>query len=160
MKERSSSVVNVTRDDRIETGASSKGNQIKWRTRDGLWLKADDLGYEGLAEAVASQLLAHTNIKYYVQYTPCTVDEEGVNYRSCVAEDFLAAGESLITLYRLFETNGYSADATFERKSAPERLHWLVETVTRLTGLKNFARWLGKLLEFDAFILTIMFSEV
>ena len=42
------------------TDSSSKGNQPKWLA-DGLWYKADHMGYEGLSEIVISKLLAETN---------------------------------------------------------------------------------------------------
>ena len=50
---------------RLTTGSciaetSSKGNQEKWLA-DGRWYKLDLFGYEGLAEAVISALLAQTN---------------------------------------------------------------------------------------------------
>ena len=50
---------------RLTTGSriaetSSKGNQEKWLA-DGRWYKLDLFGYEGLAEAVTSALLAQTN---------------------------------------------------------------------------------------------------
>ena len=52
---------------------SSKGNQEKWLA-DGRWYKLDLFGYEGLAEAVTSALLAQTNTGAlgfrYVTYHP------------------------------------------------------------------------------------------
>ena len=50
---------------RLTTGSriaetSSKGKQKKWLA-DGRWYKLDLFGYEGLAEAVTSALLAQTN---------------------------------------------------------------------------------------------------
>ena len=50
---------------RLTTGSriaetSSKGNQEKWLA-DGRWYKLDLFGYEGLAEAMTSALLAQTN---------------------------------------------------------------------------------------------------
>ena len=44
---------------------SSKGNQPKWCV-DGIWYKADHMGYEGLAEVVISRLLKKTNITNFV----------------------------------------------------------------------------------------------
>lgn len=46
---------------------SSKGNQNKWH-RNGIWYKADGLGYEALAEILVSGLLQKTNIGYFVKY--------------------------------------------------------------------------------------------
>ena len=41
---------------------SSKGNQLKFE-RDGVWYKADNLGYEGLAECVVSDLLHKSSLQ-------------------------------------------------------------------------------------------------
>ena len=73
MKEILSSEISVTRDERVDSAPSSKGNQIKWRTHDGLWLKADDFGYEGLSEVAAAQLLIGSNILSHVPYAPCMI---------------------------------------------------------------------------------------
>ena len=45
-----------SRDIRDDGRQSSKGNQLKWET-DGIWYKADYMGYEGLSEYVVSELL-------------------------------------------------------------------------------------------------------
>ena len=58
-------------DDDIKTQdrQSSKGNQLKFE-RDGIWYKADYLGYEGLSEYVVSKLLSHSSLSNdeYVDY--------------------------------------------------------------------------------------------
>ena len=41
-------------DRRVPDRKSSKGNQLKFE-RDGIWYKADYMGYEGLAEFVITQ---------------------------------------------------------------------------------------------------------
>ena len=153
MRETLNSAIDVSRDERIKSSPSSKGNQIKWRTRDGYWLKADDMGFEGLSEAVAARLLEQTNIDDYAWYETCIITEEGVSYRGCISRDFLAPGEKLITLARLYETHGLDIYAEFDRKSATMRLNDLIKSVTEWTMLEDFGPWLGKLLEFDAFIL-------
>ena len=153
MKEILSSVISVTRDERVNSAPSSKGNQIKWRTYKGIWLKADDFGYEGLSEVVAAQLLKGSNIHSHVPYSPCMITEDGIKYRGCVSEDFLLHGESLVTIYRLLASNEHDVDVMFQGKSAQDRLHDLISVVTALTELDDFGVWFGKLLEFDAFIL-------
>ena len=153
MKETSNSVISVTRDERLTSAPNSKGNQIKWRTRDGYWLKADDLGYEGLAETAAAQLLRNSNILHFAWYDICTIHEEDVEYRGCVSKDFLSEGEQLFTLYRLYEANGLDPYFEFDGKSALQRLSGLIDSVTEWTSLAEFGTWIGRLLEFDAFIL-------
>lgn len=52
---------------------SSKGNQLKWK-KDDIWYKADQNGYEGLAEYFISELLRETNIDQFVHYDMCQVE--------------------------------------------------------------------------------------
>ena len=40
---------------------SSKGNQLKWEN-EGIWYKADYIGYEGLAEYMISHLLKKSTL--------------------------------------------------------------------------------------------------
>ena len=51
-------------DEDIQTAnrKSSKGNQLKFE-RDGIWYKADNLGYEGLSEYVVSELLKLSSLR-------------------------------------------------------------------------------------------------
>ena len=72
---------------RLTTGSriaetSSKGNQEKWLA-DGRWDKLDLFGYEGLAEAVTSALLAQTNtdalgFRYVTYRMRSACDSDGV----------------------------------------------------------------------------------
>ena len=49
-------------DIRTNDRRSSKGNQMKFE-RDGIWYKADYLGYEGLVEYTVSKLLAFSDLE-------------------------------------------------------------------------------------------------
>ena len=66
----------TTKPVKMTTDSSSKGNQPKWYG-DGLWFKADHMGYEGLSEIVISKLLAKTNIQNFVIYKPTFIEYEG-----------------------------------------------------------------------------------
>ena len=59
---------------------SSKGNQLKW-SKNGIWYKADNLGYEGMSETVVSKLLIKSDLKKdaYVSYEP-----EQIRYKNKV----------------------------------------------------------------------------
>ncbi len=50
------------RDKKEANRKSSKGNQLKWE-RDGVWYKADYMGYEGLSEYVISHLMKKSSLK-------------------------------------------------------------------------------------------------
>ena len=142
----------VSYEDRVKTATSSKGNQIKWRRSDGFWAKADDMGYEGLAEQTASLLLAHSNFDEYAEYAVCKIYEDDAVYTGCVSADFLAVGESLLTIGRLLESMGLEPYEDMEKMSASQRLGYLIENTEKITGMTGFGKWLGMLLEFDALI--------
>ena len=87
---------------RLTTGSriaetSSKGNQEKWLA-DGRWYKLDLFGYEGLAEAVTSALLAQTNTGAlgfrYVTYRMERMEVHGHIRNGCSSANFLRQGEA------------------------------------------------------------------
>ena len=91
---------------RLTTGSriaetSSKGNQEKWLA-DGRWYKLDLFGYEGLAEAVISALLAQTNTDAlgfrYVTYRMERLEVHGHTRNGCSSANFLRQGEAILTL--------------------------------------------------------------
>lgn len=57
--------------------ASSKGNQNKW-TVQGIWYKADGLGYEALAEVLISRLLEKTNTAFFVRYSYASLERNAL----------------------------------------------------------------------------------
>ena len=86
---------------RLTTGSriaetSSKGNQEKWLA-DGRWYKLDLFGYEGLAEAVTSALLAQTNTGAlgfrYVTYRMERLEVHDHTRNGCSSANFLRQGE-------------------------------------------------------------------
>lgn len=135
---------------------SSKGNQLKWENN-GIWYKADYLGYEGLAEYVISRLLAKSTLSpiEYVSY-----DLEQIRYRSSVyngvkSADFLEPGWQLITLERLFQQfYGQSLNASiWHLPDCSDRFRFVAKTIGSITGLKDFAAYLNKLFTVDALFL-------
>ncbi len=134
---------------------SSKGNQLKFE-RDGIWYKADNLGYEGLAECVTASLLHRSSLEEneFTDYEPETIEYNEILYRGCKSHDF-TDGWKLITLERLFLQNyGHSLNkliySTFDHA---ERLRLLVDQTERMTGIKNFGSYINKLLTLDALFL-------
>ena len=73
---------------------SSKGNQLKFE-KDGIWYKADYLGYEGFAEYVISGLLAHSDLNRdeYVTY-----NLDRISYNGQLAAGYF--GEALQAVLR------------------------------------------------------------
>ena len=82
----------------------SKGNQNKWCV-DGIWYKADGLGYEALAEILVSRLLEKVNLAHYVHYKYEPLEWEGVVYHGCRSLDFMTAeDDKIVSVERLFQT--------------------------------------------------------
>lgn len=134
---------------------SSKGNQLKWK-KDDIWYKADQNGYEGLAEYFISELLRETNIDQFVHYDMCQVEYNQFVYNGCSSQNFLAEYETLITLPRLFQA--YLNEDLInecERLDYTEKdcLRHIVDNVINLTGLKEFGAYLTQMLEMDMLFL-------
>ncbi len=134
---------------------SSKGNQLKWE-KDGFWYKADQTGYEGLAECIVSKLLRYSSLsgEEYVLYEPEEIRYKKQIYNGCKSRDF-SKGWQIITLERLFK-NLYGTSLNggiYHIKNHKDRLLYLVEQVERATGLKDFGVYICKLFTIDAFFL-------
>lgn len=133
---------------------SSKGNQPKWFI-DGIWYKADYMGYEGLAEVVISKLLAKTNIKNFVKYEPIKIEFGYHNRSGCCSKNFLKKGYELITLerlHRLYKRVGLG-NKLQEFDNARDRIKYTVDFVEGVTNIKGFGEYLTAMLEIDAFFL-------
>lgn len=135
---------------------SSKGNQLKW-TDGNYWYKADYTGYEGLSEYVISSLLKYSSLKpeEYVLYETEEIKYGEQIYRGCKSRNFLEKGWQLITLERLFQAEfGESLYKSIYRiGDYQERFCFLVEQTKRLTGIKDFGKYMCKLLTVDAIFL-------
>ena len=134
---------------------SSKGNQLKF-VRDGIWYKADYLGYEGLAEYTVSKLLAFSDLEKteYVDYELEQLEYNGQIFNACKSHDF-CDGWSLITLERLFKNvYGHGLNKIiYSIQDHEERLRVLVDQVERTTGLKTFGDYMSKMLTIDSIFL-------
>lgn len=134
---------------------SSKGNQLKWKN-DKIWYKADQNGYEGLAEFVVSELLKQTNVPFPVSYDLCKVEYNGFTYCGCRSEDFMEENEVLITLPRLFQMYlNEDLIGECERLDYTEEdcIRHIVDHVVELTGLDQFGEYLTLILEMDMLFL-------
>ncbi len=135
---------------------SSKGNQLKWF--DGkLWYKADYVGYEGLAEYVISHLLQKSNLKpeEFVLYDLEQIRYKSQLYNGCKSSNFLAENWQLITLEHLFKnyTGRGLNGGIYSITNKEARLRFLVEQTERMTGIKDFGKYISKVLTIDTFFL-------
>lgn len=135
---------------------SSKGNQLKWKNND-LWYKADGNGYEGLSEYLVSHLLTFTNLDKsdYVMYDLVQIQYKNNIFNGVSSHNFLKQNHKLITLERLFQTYyGKSLNSSLWAIKDPiERLKFLVDSVERITGLKDFGKYMNILLTIDMLFL-------
>ena len=135
---------------------SSKGNQLKWENN-GIWYKSDFTGYEGLSEYVISHLLDFSNLKKdeFILYKPIEIKYKNQKYNGVESNNFLNDGDSIITLERLFQNNyGKSLNnAIWSIKEPNERLDFIVKSVERITGLREFGRYMNIILTIDMFFL-------
>ena len=139
---------------KIEGHYSSKGNQWKWREGD-YWYKADQLGYETLAETVISHILQHSTITDQVIYEPVIICYKDKELQGCRSKNFLGEQQELITLEKLFRQHiGMSLSKELSYFSdVKKRISYTVDHVINYTGLKDFGEYLTEILEMDAFFL-------
>ena len=133
---------------------SSKGNQLKWE-QDGWWYKADEFGYESLAEAVTSHLLSKSNMEGITIYEPVLILYKGIAYRGCRSKNFRGQREAIITLERFIRayTGTGLAKQLARIYDVKERICFTEEFVRKIAGLENFGEYIVKLMEMDAFFL-------
>lgn len=80
--------------------ATSKGNQLKWNIGE-YWIKADGVGYEGLAEYIVSCILEKSNVDRYCKYDVISIKYKTDVFTGCISRDFLPNGYTLVTLETL-----------------------------------------------------------
>ncbi len=135
---------------------SSKGNQLKWKNND-IWYKADGNGYEGLSEYLISHLLSFSNLNKsdFVLYGLVQMQYKTNIFNGVSSHNFLKTGFKLITLERLFQIYyGKSLNSVlWSIKDPTERLKFLVDSVERITGLKNFGKYMNIILTIDMLFL-------
>ena len=138
-----------------KTGHTSKGDQRKWEI-DGIWYKADYMGYESLAEVLVSRLLKKSSLKYaFVTYDLTKIEYNNSSINACVSQDFRKEGQVLIPLEKLFRqyTGESLAVKLAEFADVRERIRYLVEQVENITGIKSFGEYITEMIEIDAFFL-------
>ena len=147
--------IKIPQDTEMFASTSSKGDQSKWLVDD-IWIKENALGYENMAEYVASLVLSSSTLPTtsYVSYTPCLIEKhDGTVKEGCYSRDFRGPFQE-VTLERIFEANFETTDEILNnaRYSTDQKFHLIMEKVFRFTGLK-VSYEISQMLAFDAFIL-------
>lgn len=149
----------VTNEKIAET--SSKGNQEKWFDKaTNRWYKLDQFGYEALSEVVVSRFLEQGNVEkdFPFRFVRYGMERLHVHHRDrngCSSENFLQAGQSIITLSHLYKrVLNKPLLASLERLSSDKkRIAWLAEETAEVTQLPEFPQYLTLLFEIDALFL-------
>lgn len=134
---------------------SSKGNQNKW-TSQGIWYKADNLGYEALAEIMISRLLEKTTAAPFVRYSYVSLEKKGVFLHGCQSADFMEAeDDKVVSVERLFQTfyGESAAKAILRYTEAKDRIKYITECLETLTGIADFGGYLRMILTIDTLFL-------
>ena len=134
---------------------TSKGDQRKWKIDD-IWYKADYMGYESLSEVLISAVLQKSNLSYpFVLYHPIQIEYKKEVLQACLSENFLSDDQILIPLEKLYRQ--YTGDSLSVKLAefieTSERIQFLVDEIQKITGIKDFGRYLTAMLEIDAFFL-------
>ncbi len=138
----------------LREGHTSKGNQPKWQ-KGSLWYKADHMGYEALAEILASEMLKRSTATNFIVYEPVSIELDGKPTAGCVSHNFRAGHEVLVPLerlHRMYAGRGL-AKTLAGMDPAEARIRYTVDFVVNTTNLNNFGRYLADMLWLDAFLL-------
>ena len=144
-----------SRDIHLQNRRSSKGNQLKFE-KNGIWYKADYLGYEALAETVIAKLFRFSDLdpSEYVNYDLEEISYNRQVFHGCKSPDF-TDGWQLITLERLLEQQyGQGLNRiVYAIENHTERLKTMVDLVQRASNLQGFGPYMAKMLTVDSLFL-------
>lgn len=146
--------------DRFRLQATTKGNQIKWH-RGNLWIKADSMGYESIAEYLSTILESYIRGLKYVKYDLCTVKETGTGkmktYNCCVSESFLTGSEYIVSAQRMIYAilGTEKAKDLVVKKTGVDLLAHTIEICNRCTGIDELTiyKYLSTICKLDALTL-------
>ena len=146
--------------DRFKLQATTKGNQIKWH-RGNLWIKADSMGYESIAEYLSTILESYIRGLKYVKYDLCTVKETGTGkmktYNCCVSESFLTGSEYIVSAQRMIYAilGTEKAKDLVVKRTGVDLLAHTIEICSRCTGIDELTiyKYLSTICKLDAITL-------
>lgn len=91
----------VDRSDKFSHISTSKGNQAKWCFGN-TFIKADSMGYEGLAEVIVSGLCEYSNLDY-VKYEECVIRDGSRRSVGCCCQSFLKDESYVVSFAHILE---------------------------------------------------------
>lgn len=148
-------VISLSAKDLLLNSSTSKGTQLKW-VKNNLFIKADMLGYESVAEAVVSDFLKYIEDIDFVDYSLCKiVEDNSKSYYGCYSKSFLSPNEECISFYKLLKTY-YGSGKILEEKlkgyQGKEKCLLILSIVQSITGL-DLSTYVDNILKLDAITL-------
>lgn len=141
----------VCEEEIVQSQTGSKGNQIKYY-KDGMWIKQDLLGYEGLAEVVCSQLAEAFKFPC-VKYYPCKIYifDTGETKSGCYSYSFIPEGYMEISLQGLVQRcTGFTCEQLLEHFSSVEdKIKGLADALHAVIEPSTLVKYLCQLLFLD-----------
>lgn len=134
----------------VQESGTSDGTQIKY-CKDDKWYKIDRYGGEGQVEELVSEILALSNLSSdnYVKYSQVIINEEN----GCMSDNFLQAGESFITFYRLYSNiQGGDLAVVTSKMDYDEAIEYVLEFMDRNVKV-DLREYLANIFALDALIL-------
>lgn len=90
-----------------------------------------------------SHLLKKSTVQSHVLYDFTEINYQNAVYNGCQCADFLQDGQEIITLEKLFRLEwGIDLTHTLAPMELKERILFVVERVSELTGLEGFGAYL------------------
>ena len=143
-----------TADDTKSLSAPLKGTQPKW-IKEGYIVKADMLGYEGIAEVMTAKLLSFTENVDYAEYEPCKIHVDDKILNGCFAPLFLKEDEECISFYNIlvsFFGSEKITDRELNKRVGKELCLFVTDIVSKVTGV-DVSEYVSTNLKLDALTL-------
>lgn len=150
-------VFNVSREYRFKSSSTSKGNQIKW-VKGNKFLKADTLGYESIAEVLATEVEMATKGLNFVDYSLCEINVGTYSYYGCVSDIFTKDDEILVSVDRVLNRylgNEREKNRFFKKYKGLDLVKELSNICSKVTGIlkDDIMLYWSNIIKLDAIIL-------
>lgn len=127
------------------------GSQSKWFV-DNHYYKMDDIGYEGLAETLASEILKKSNIYNFVEYRPILINYKNKDSLGCYSYNFIDNKKTLLPITHLFKKENEFRVLEQPYINHKHQIVSFINTVKNITNLQDFDKYLTSMFEFDSLI--------
>ena len=129
----------------------TKGSQDKWKINNH-FIKMDDIGYEGLSETLASEILKKSNITNFVEYKPILINYKNKDNLGCCSYNFIDNNKYLLPITHLFKKENEFRVLEQPYINHKHQIVSFINTVKNITNLQDFDKYLTSMFEFDSLI--------